>query len=153
MTVQKSGNCGAGASGAKPEKPKMSLRFYSKAIFTLFSVAVLSFTAALIGGPHAAAQCNQPISTPSSKSVVYGFYAKGSGSGTRATIQWLANGVPLPDPQQPSPKDIDKTYWYQYTYSATIPSAGIMAGRTLGARITYIADAGSYSYISTTNFG
>ena len=64
MTVLKSENCGAWASEAKPKKPKMRLRFVTKPIFTLFSVAVLIVSAALIAGTSRAqsSQCNNSIS-------------------------------------------------------------------------------------------
>jgi hypothetical protein len=64
MTAKTIGNCGAGASEAKPEKPKMRLRFVAKPIFTLFSVAVLFVSVALIAGfpPAAAINSSNAIS-------------------------------------------------------------------------------------------
>jgi len=146
MTGLKSENCGAWASEAKPEKPKMKLRFGSKLIFTLFSGAVLIGSVALIGGtPPAAAQCNNSISLPSLKSVVHGFYAKGSGSGTRAVVTYYTSiGTSIQHTY-----DIADKSWQSnpLTYTTTAPQY------VQYAEIKFQTDPGQYLYVSSTSFG
>jgi hypothetical protein len=129
----------------------MKLRFGSKLIFALFSVAVLSFTVTLIGGPPPAeSQCNNSISTSSSKSVVYGFYAKGSGSGTQAKLRWYIDEVP--QAERPQDKMAISGDWNHYTLSVTSISIP-PGGQRLSVRVTFEAPSGQYAYISSTSFG
>jgi hypothetical protein len=133
MNYIKSENCEA---WAKPEKPKMRLRFDTKPIFTLFSRAVPIISATR--------QSLTSLSSAWSSSCYLG--SKNTGPYTeRATIQFFYGTSSSPI----YTKNIDTNDWKPYSFTVQSPSTS----ETIYAEIKFIADPGGYAYISTTDFG
>jgi len=80
------------------------------------------------------------------KQYTLSFYAKGSGSGTYAYIDWYVSGPPFVIHKE---KLITNMNWptSPITFTETAPSNVIFA------RITFLAESGKYLYVSSTSFG